>query len=637
MPANTDPFAAVEIARRPPRPGMVRLRPIAANPDGGVEALLALEADFFAGASDGIWATSRAELPPPRRPGAAHRLRLFHFNDLHNHLAGLTAGAEAVPRPIFARMAAQVAQARADAGPDEAVLFLSAGDDHTGTVFDELLGWSDADFQVDPAYRAYNAAGIDAATLGNHEFDRGSAQLARAIPEAAFPLLSANLHGSIHLRAGRDYHAALLARIKGLNIGIIGLTTQVETRTGRPEDPAMALASPAKTLTRVLGPLGRLADMVVVLSHCGYGGGLHTSGKAEVPRDIGEADFDLADIAARLCPCPIVIIGAHTHTRLHETGTDTAQIRGGVLIAQAECNGRYLGEVQLSRDRARQVQARLHPIAASELSSVATNGNRDDALAAATEAFHCAHIRPLVARIESTMGEIIAQAEGAELAWHDVARARYGDECALANFMNDTLVTTLATQDSTAADLALLNGASILSGLPPGPVRFGQWFDVMPYADEIYLLEASGAEIAAILQSNARRILRPEENGIDPTGFVPRGFLHASAGLRYRIRLGAGAEHARACDITLFGRPIAQCDTRRYRIATTTYLALGSFGERWNGAPLAGGILGALTGFDLRSIEAHNTGLIYRDQLTAQIRRQGRIRGRRDGRLQLAP
>jgi 2',3'-cyclic-nucleotide 2'-phosphodiesterase (5'-nucleotidase family) len=77
-------------------------------------------------------------------------LTVFHFNDLHHHIT--------VPHKtrgnthFLAQMVHQVREARAAKGADEAVLFLSAGDDHTGTPFDELPGQR-AEFKVDPVYR----------------------------------------------------------------------------------------------------------------------------------------------------------------------------------------------------------------------------------------------------------------------------------------------------------------------------------------------------------------------------------------------------------------------------------------------------------------------------------------------------
>lgn len=592
--------------------GAARLRRVRPNPRGGLDALWLIEADVTRQPPRGLIAEDPADIPGEKPP--ARRLRLFHVNDMHNHLAALDDGGEAGASPI-AEIAARVAAARRDAGPDEAVLFLSAGDDHTGTIFDELLGWSEADFTLDPGYRALSAAGCDVAALGNHEFDRGTAQLARGIEaDAAFPVLSANVHGAAHLAPGRHFHAAALAEAKGLRIGIVGLTTRVETRVGQPSDPGLAVASPVDTLANLLPLVSRLSDVVVILSHCGYGDGTHASGKAPVARDVGEADFALAATAARLTDRPCVIVGAHTHTRLNLAGAESQNLRHGILIAQAECNGRFLGEIVVEPGGGTPPDARL----------IALGTGPEDA------AFREATLAPMVARVARKRAEVIGTA-GPGLAWADTRAARYRGECALANFMNDGLVSAMAGQGE-APDLALLNSASVLAGVGPGPVTFGQWFDVMPYADEVFLVTATGAEIAAILQSNAQRLLRPEET-VDEDGFIARGFLHASSGLRYRIRPGGTAAEARAEGITLFGRPIAERRDERFTIAMTTYLALGSFGERWNGLPIAGGVPGDLPGLDLRKLPSVNTGLVYRDLLVGHIRAAGGIAGSCDGRL----
>lgn len=619
MLSPTDPRDLSGLIRIGPG-GDARIRRIAPNPTGGIDVLYAIDGDFTAGPAGALHAEAASDIPPCQPP--AKSLRLFHVNDMHNHLCD-TDSAGGLAHNL-AQMVQRIRNARAVAGPGEAVVFLSAGDDHTGTVLDELVGWSARDFVLDPGYRALSAAGLDAAAIGNHEFDRGTAQLVRGISDAAFPLVSANVHSSAHLHPGRHYHAALIAQVKGLRIGLIGLTTRVETRVGQPGDPGLTVASPVQVLANTLPLVAKLADVIVILSHCGYGDGSHVSGKAAVARDIGEADFALADTAAELCDKPMVLIGAHTHTRLNEHGVEPENLRAGILLTQAEANGRFLGEILLDATGARSAEARLHPIVAA-----------DDARPREYDAdFAETHIAPIIERVSQRMAEVIGTASGAALAWERTRVSRYVGECALANFMTDGLVAQLAGLPEGAPDLALLNGGSILSGVGAGEVTFGQWFDVMPYSDEVFLLKATGRQIAALLQSNARRILRPEEVPVTDTGgFVARGFLHASGGLRYRIGLGESAAEARATDIQLFGRPVEDQLDDTFTIAVTTYLALGSFGERWNGAPLSGGIPGALAGFDLRSFERRHTGLVYRNVLVEHIRRRPRIEGGLDGRL----
>lgn len=602
------------IALAPAGPG-ARIRRIAPNPDGSAKNLYGLDGDFTAGPVTQVFATMPDDIPPARTP--ARHLRVFHINDMHSHICDLTAKAPPVQR--LAQMVDRIKAARMAAGPDDAVLFLSAGDDHTGTVLDELVGWTADDFTLDPGYRALSAAGLDVAAIGNHEFDRGAAQLALGLGDAAFPVLSANVHSSAHLRPGQHYFPALIADVKGLRVGIIGLTTRVETRVGQASDPTMQVASPVDVLANTLPLVDQLADVVIVLSHCGYGDGSHLSGKAAVARDIGEADFALAETAARLATKPVVIIGAHTHTRLNQHGLDPQNIRHGIPIMQAEANGRFLGDIGIDATSGT-ITACLHPI--------------PDDPALGDTGFAETHIAPIIAQVTRRMQNVIGTATGDELTWDATRRDRYCRECALANVMNDALVAELARHDDARPDLAVLNGGSILSGLAPGPVTFGQWFDVMPYSDEVFIVEATAADLRALLASNAQRLLRPAEIGkTDLGGFVARGFLHASEALRYRIAPGATAAEAKATDITLFGHPIEAHPERRITIAMTTYLALGSFGERWTGDTLSGGIPGEIPGYDLRALPRRNTGLVYRNVLVDHIRRLGQIAGRCDGRL----
>ncbi|GHE03092.1 UshA protein [Defluviimonas sp. 20V17] len=605
------PATPVQIRLDPQGRG-ARIRRAAPNPRGGLDALWLIDADPLAPAPAELLTATPDDMPGARRP-VARRLRLLHVNDLHNHLADLPEGPQRM-----AEIAGHVARARAEAAPDEAVLFLSAGDDHTGSIFDELLGWGAEDFTLDPGYRALSAAGCDAAAIGNHEFDRGAAQLVRGIvADADFPVLSANVHGSAHLVPGQHFHAAALAEAKGLRIAIIGLTTRVETRVGQPSDPTLAVASPVEVLAKLLPLVAPLADVVVILSHCGYGGGNHASGKAVVARDIGEADFALADTAAGLVDVPCVIVGAHTHTRLNETGVEAQNLRRGILIAQAEANGRFLGEITLT------------PGAPPEARLIALGQGGGDA------AFARAHLAPMIALVRERMEQPVGHAPDDGLDWNATRDSRYRGECALANYMNDALVAELADLPGGAPDLALLNGGSILAGVARGNVTFGQWFDVMPYSDEVFILTATGTQIAEILRSNARRLLRPDETGIDTAGFIARGFLHTSSGLRYRIDTGAAAAKATPEEIALFGQPVAKVADRPFRIAMTTYLALGSFGERWNGLPIAGGVEGDLPGYDLRALPSQNSGLVYREVLVRHIRANPEIAARPDGRLRI--
>ncbi|WP_052161447.1 5'-nucleotidase C-terminal domain-containing protein [Hoeflea sp. BAL378] len=631
--------------------GELQLVAATPNPKGAFERLFLLKGDPFSGPVSAIVTAEGNPVPEPSLAAGERRvLRLLHFNDLHNHITDTHAKKGDTHR--LSQIVKKVRDARASAAEDEAVLFISGGDDHTGSVFDELLGWSPEGFVADPAYRSYSAAGVDIAVLGNHEFDRGCELLKTGLDaDARFPVLSANVRGSKFMAMNEDYACAAIAEVKGLRIGFIGLTTAVDTRVGQAADPDLAVTSPVEAIRNLMPAVASVSDVVVILSHCGYGSGSHRSGKAGTNRMIGEGDFDIAAAAGPLTDKPVVLIGGHSHTRLNAEGIDPDNMIEGVLITQAEANGSHLGEIAMSiaADNGRKAwfsSVSLHPVK-----------TRDDRVAADDPkyndlehdgdydaAFEAEHIAPLLAALDEKLSEVIGTVEDGELVSTERTIAdRYIRECAMANFMNDSLVERSATFANGRIDLAIFNATGLSSGVSEGPLSFRQWFDVMPYADNVHVATMTGAQIQQMLDNNAKRILRPEEldNGdIKLDSFVSRGFLHFSKGLRYRIDHGSSAQEARAVEVEINGRPLAEQMEESFTIAFNTYIALGGFGEAWNGKPIGGGVAGEIASMDLRQLDYLHTGLVYRNEIIAFIRDAGVVSPRTgvvlDGRLQTA-
>lgn len=601
--------------------GVLRLHEAQPNPMGNIDRLFRLRGN---GIDATITRIEQADLIPDL--SGYGRLRVFHFNDLHNHLTELSGPAKGTRR--FSQMVKTVRWARAEARETDALLFLSIGDDHTGSMLDELVGWNEDQFVLDPSYRAYSDAGIDATVLGNHEFDRGSALLARGIrQDARFPVLSANVHSSRHLICGSDYSAGAIATVGNLRIGLLGLTTHVETRVGQASDPTLAVASPVTVIEHILPALAPLVDVILILSHCGYGDGAHKSGKAAAIRDIGEADFSLARMASKLTRKPLLVLGAHTHTKLNEFELDSANIIDGIPIFQTECNGRYLGEIDLLVDPAASGgytirKACLHPVKPHQDSpeAVTLEPAEYEQPTDFDREFENQTIAPILAKISHALNNSIASVCTDRLSFQSGVLSRYTGASDLVNFICDSIFTRMAGLGYDV-DFALMNGATIQAGVEPGVLTAGNWFDVMPYADEIFIVQLTGTQLSEMLQSNAKRVLRPDEiSQTDYTGFLARGFFHTSTQIRYRIELGRSAAEARAVDAEFCGRSLNGLRKRKFNIVMSTYLALGGFGERWNGQPICGGVPGDLAGFDLRAMPSQNTGLVYRDEVAEQLR-----------------
>ncbi len=616
-------------------PGELAMVPAKPNPAGSFERLFLLKGDPLSGPVKRIVTEEGNPVPAPTLAAGERRvLRLMHFNDMHNHLTDMHAKKGDTHR--FSQMVKLVNARRAAAADNEVVLFVSGGDDHTGSVFDELLGWSPDEFVADPAYRTYSAAGLDIGVLGNHEFDRGSALLKSGIvADARFPVLSANVHDSSHLARDEDYVAAAIGEVKGLRIGFIGLTTAVDVRTGQESDPTLGVASPVAALKNVLPAVAAVSDVVVILSHCGYGSGMHKSGKAGTVRMIGEGDFDIAAAAGPLTEKPVVLIGGHSHTKLNEDGINPDNMIDGVLITQAKATGNYLGEIVMSiaAEHGRKAwfsSVGLNPIKPSDKRVAA-----DDPKAAMLEqpgdydaAFEEAHVAPLIAALDKKLAEVIGRVDDADglVSTERTIADRYIRETAIANFMNDALVARSEGFANGAIDVAVFNATGLSSGVAQGPLSFRQWYGVMPYADTVHVATMTGADLQAMLDNNAKRILRPEEvatGDIDLSEFVSRGFLHFSKGVRYRIAYGASPAQAKAVEVTLHGTPLANIADKPIRVAFGTYIALGGFGEAWNGKPISGGVPGAIPSMDLRGLDYLHTGLVYRNEIIAYIRDKG--------------
>nr|WP_319484119.1 5'-nucleotidase C-terminal domain-containing protein [uncultured Cohaesibacter sp.] len=617
-------------ANATPMAGELQLVPATPNPNGVIDKLFLLKGDPLAGQIKTIVAEDGSPVPAPvLKDGERRVLRVLHFNDMHNHITDLHGKKGDTYR--LAQMVKLVKDARTNAADNEAVLFVSAGDDHTGSIFDELMGWTPEEFVADASYRAYSAAGVEIAALGNHEFDRGAALLKKGKDsDATFPLLSANVHSSGYMKRDEDYTAAAIADIKGLRVGIIGLTTNIDTRVGQPNDPTLAVERPVTALANILPAVSEVSDVVVILSHCGYGIGQHKSGKAATARAIGDGDFAIAEIAAKLSQKPVVVVGGHTHTKLNETGIDENNLKEGVLITQALAHGQFLGDIAISiaanqgrKDWYNSVS--LHPIKASDKRvtsddpkylSLQQQGDWD-------EAFEDAVVAPLLKQLDSKLAETIGTVDTEALGRDVTIASRYIGESALGNFMNDAVVARSKTFPGGKVDFALFNATGLSAGVEKGPLTFKAWYDVMPYADAIHVATMTGAQLRDMLNNNAVRLLRPEEaEGVDLNGFVSRGFLHFSSGIRYEIALGADAKSAKAVNITLNGQPIEEVLNKTFTLAINSYIAFGAYGETWNGKPISGGVAGDIQSFDLRELDYDHTGLVYRNEVIAFIRDQ---------------
>jgi len=585
-------------------PGSLYLLQGQPNPNGAPDAALYLLAgDATAGPITEIIPAPGVQMPPSFLPlDSPVRIKLLHFNDFHSHISSFTAQGDV---PVFSRMASWLrgTRARYADDPQVAVLASSGGDESGGSIFDALLGAAPESYQVHAGYRLYSEVGVDVGVLGNHDLDRGVALLAHAIrQDVRFPVLAANVTGSRELVAC-CFPAALFV-VKGVRIGFIGLVTPAQIR---PEPNSQRrVTDPVEAAHNLIPAVRPLCDVLIILSHLGYSLNQH-SAAVRIAGDV--------ELARRLpAGCVHLIVGAHTHHVLNEGGLSVGNIINGIPIVQAGKFGQFVGEVDITvQETAVVTHARLTPTLDLPIDG----------------AFEREHAQPLIARVRPYRERVIGRvADDPDLSTDAVRNEFASGESAFANFIADALALQ-ARAHGDLVDLAMIDASSVGCGLPLGQqMTFGDWFEVMPFADTLCLIRLSGYELRTLLQDNARRLDRPGQPHTE------RGFLYFSQEVRYAICLDAGGS-PQAEDIWVDGQLIEQNLERIFVVATSSFVRGPAGGWESHARTLHGQAL-----FDLQQLPQEYTALFVRDLLVAYVTAHGGVLpkggAQRDGRLRVS-
>lgn len=232
-------------------------------------------------------ATLRAPFAAELGPGQA-RLRLLETTDLHVHVFPYDYYRDREDNTVgLAKVAALVRQARAEA-PNS--LLLDNGDFVQGNPMGDYVAYERGlkEGDVHPIVAAMNEVGIEAATLGNHEFNYGLPFLDKAVAGARFPVVLANLaRGTLAAspRGDQTYLRPYVILDRELvdgsgaklpiRIGVIGLTPPQVMVWDRAHLEGRVQARDIVQTARAYVPQMREegADIVVALSHSGIAPG----------------------------------------------------------------------------------------------------------------------------------------------------------------------------------------------------------------------------------------------------------------------------------------------------------------------------------------------------------------------------
>jgi len=525
---------------------------------------------------------------PDTRPST--EVHLLAFNDLHGNLeaGGLNIYGK------FAGGAAYLAKAvkdrQAQYGTRQATIL--AGDNIGASPLANGL------FFEEPITIASNLMNVDFGSVGNHEFDKGRAELLRiqnggchpvegctaapyalangkttnVYPGADFRYLSANVIVDATGRtlfpafATKEFRSNSGRRVK---IGFIGevleATPTIVTPTGVAGLTFQDEADAANRAVRRLADAGVKTSVLVI-----HEGGFQAGGAA-LNGCVGNlAGSAIADIASRLDPAIKVIVSAHTHAEYRCTITS-----GGVtrLITSASSFGRILSDITLTVDdkTGDLVDASATNVIVENATNTPGPGvtripdpSREDPRVQAVVEQYVAAAAPLANRVigriqgdltrtasplgESALGDVIADAQLAATQPADLGGAQLA-------FMNPGGI---------RADLRVADISS--GGEALGEVTYGEAFTVQPFGNSLVTKTMTGDMV--------RRLL--EQQFIGCGGQTTNRILQVSNTFRYEQDPAAPTCAGRIGRIWVAGVEMAPTDS--FRVTMNSFLAAGGDG-----------------------------------------------------------
>jgi 2',3'-cyclic-nucleotide 2'-phosphodiesterase/3'-nucleotidase len=223
--------------------------------------------------------------------GQAH-LRVMETTDLHVHVWPYDYYSDRrVDTVGLARTAAHVEAARAEATNS---LLVDNGDFLQGNPMGDYIAYERGmrDGDLHPVIQALNAVGIEASTLGNHDFNYGLDFLMKSLAGAKFPIVSANVLTGLGAAPRRDRtlvppYVILNRMLKDgagmehpIRVGLIGFCPPQIVQWDRGHLEGRVVTRDIVASARAWVPQMREegADLVLALSHSGLGSGIHSEG-----------------------------------------------------------------------------------------------------------------------------------------------------------------------------------------------------------------------------------------------------------------------------------------------------------------------------------------------------------------------
>ncbi len=439
-------------------------------------------------------------------------IKILHTNDTHAHLDAHTVGYGAETEEVggIDRLTHFVKSVKAS---DKNVLLLSAGDVFQGTMFFNFFKGL-ADFEC------MNIAGYDVMCPGNHEFDEGPEWLLESLNNVNFDVVNCNIiFGSSYKNASKLIKPYVIKEVAGLKIAVIGvLTKELFTLVNVKNLKDIKICDPIEAVTPLVKKLRPEADMILILSHMGL-----------------KEDLELAE----LVPGIDLIIGGHSHSMLISPVVMRTSKGKQVVINQAFEKGEYIGEVNMTYSK----NDKTWRLAAGLLNRMDKNIERDNNVQKIISKYN----EKIIKEVRIVIAETLSPLTG------DKNTSRI-EETNLGNLIADAML------EHSKADIALINGGGIRTGLPAGKITIEDCIKIFPFNNTITRITTKGSTLRDAFAMVAKARIKGTSGC----------FLQVSKGVKVKYHEGAVAE------LSINGIPVN--DNNLYTVAMSDFTAAGGDG-----------------------------------------------------------
>jgi 5'-nucleotidase len=550
-----------------------------------------------------------ATTPVQRTFTAPVEVKLIAINDFHGNLEpprqtvtapGAAEGETiAVPSGGAAYLASAIARLRS-ANPYHAVV--SAGD---------MIGASplvSSMFLDEPTILAMNMAKVDFNAVGNHEFDRGRAELLRMqkggceqhtqrqpcrvdpdFPGARFRFLAANVVTESGETLFPAYGVRSFGKGRGaVRVGFIGMTLRETATLVTPAGVAgLDFRDEADTVNALIPKLrAEGADAIVLLIHQGLSTKVVYNDKS-----CEGVDGELLPVLARLDPTVDVVVSGHTHNAYI---CDYGRIDASrpFLVTSAGRYGSLVTDISLTIDPA---TGKVTAKRADNLIVQSVGYTGSSGLVATTDRYPIYPADPavtaLIQRYAAAAAPLANRVVG-RMTGPALREKSPSGEQVLGDLLADAQLAATRDPGTGGAQIAFMNGFGVRADIVPaadGSVTYGQLYAAQPFGNSLVVKSFTGRQIRALLEqqfaSGSNSAERPN-------------FLLPSAGFSFSYDLKRPAGQ-RILDTSLDGKPLV--DDAVYRVTMNSFLATGgdNFTIFREGTNTVGGAQ------DLDALEAH--------------------------------